>query len=141
MTNDQSTRTKQWFLTSTRHYSKATFQLISFVEGFASMVQIYRFLFKSIPILLCQNKCTTFTLLQLENIYTSYSFLNFTLGRHHSFTAWGVRLLIFSLFFSHFINTFTEDHQQTISEFPKRVCLLILPPQQTEFHFKILSNL
>ena len=56
---------------------------------------------------------------------------------------YSMRCKIVDLFtlFPNFINTFTEDHRQTISELPKRIYLLILLPQQTEFHFKILSNL
>ena len=114
--------------------------LISFVEVFTSIIQIYRFLFKSIQVLLCQSKCTTFTMLQLENIYTTYFFLYFTLGRHHSIVALGVKLLTFSIFFPHFINTFDEDHRHIICEYLNRICLRVFLPQQTEFHFKILST-
>ena len=48
-----------------------------------------------------KSKCNTFTLLHLENVYTSYSFMYFILGRQYLFIAWGVRLSIFfTLFFT-----------------------------------------
>ena len=86
MSIDQIIRTKQSLIASTRHYSEAPLQFISFVEVFASMVQIITALFKSIQILLCKSKCKTFTLLQLENVNTTQYFLYFILGRHHLFT-------------------------------------------------------
>ena len=89
-------------------------------QEFASMVQICTSLFKSIQILLCKTKCNTITLLQLENVYTIYSFLYFILGRHHLFIAWGVRLLIFSLFFSlyqHFCWSCTSKVLLLVSQF------------------------
>ena len=53
MPTDQTIRTRQSLIGSTRHYSKTRLWFISFVEASASMVQIYTFLFKSIQILLC----------------------------------------------------------------------------------------
>ena len=47
MSTDQTVRTKQSLLVSTRH-SKAPLQFISFVQAFGSMVQIYTFSFKPI---------------------------------------------------------------------------------------------
>lgn len=61
------------------------------------MVQIYTFLFKSIQILLYKRKCNTITLLQLQNVYTTFSPLYFISGRHHLLIAEGVRMLIFLL--------------------------------------------
>ena len=56
MVYDQTIRTKESLLARKRHYNKAIPQIISFVEAFTSILQIYAFLFKSIQILLCKNK-------------------------------------------------------------------------------------
>ena len=85
MTYDKTIRTKQSLLASKRYYYKAILQFISLVETFTSILQIYTFLIKSIPILLCKSKCNTFTLLHLENIYTTYPFMYFILGRRYLF--------------------------------------------------------
>ena len=61
MSTDQTIRTKHSLLASTRRYSKVSLLLIPFAEAFTSVVQIYRFLSKSIQILLCKSKCNTFT--------------------------------------------------------------------------------
>ena len=94
MIYDQTIRTKQSILASRRYYNKAILQFTSFVEAFTSILQIYTFLFKSIQILLCKSKCSTFTLLHLEIIYTTYSFMYFILGSQYLFIAEGVMLLI-----------------------------------------------
>ena len=105
--------------------AKPLLQFISFVEVFASMVQIYTILLKSIQILLSKSKdvrelskCNTFTLLQLENICTIYSFLYFILSRHDLFIAC-VRLLIFSLFslYRHFSWSHTSNVALSVSQF------------------------
>ena len=98
---DQTIRTKQSFLASKRYYNKAILQFTSFVEAFASLLQISTFLFKLIQILWCKSKCNTFTLLHLENVYTTYSFMYFILGKQYLFIVRGVRLSIFfTLFFT-----------------------------------------
>ena len=81
--------------------AKPHISFFSLVEAFASVVQIYTFLFQSIQILLFKSKRNLFTLLQLENLYTIYSFLYFILGRHNLFEAKDC-----DLFFLHFIKTF-----------------------------------
>lgn len=83
ISTEQTIRAKQSPLSSTRYYSKATLNFIDFVEAFTCTVQIYTFLFKTIQILLCKNKHNTLTLLQLENVYITYSFLYVILDRHH----------------------------------------------------------
>ena len=46
MSTDKTIRIKESLLASTRHFSESPLQFVSFVEAFASMVQIYTFLFK-----------------------------------------------------------------------------------------------
>ena len=94
MIYDQTIRTKKSILSSRRYYNKALLSFTSFVEAFTSILQFYAFLFKLIQILLCKSKFNTFTLLHLEIIYTTYSFLYFILGSQYLFMASGVTLLI-----------------------------------------------
>ena len=67
----QTIRNKQSLLASTRNYSETPLQSFSFVQEFASLVQIYKFFFKSIQMLLCKSEHNKFTLLQLEKVYTT----------------------------------------------------------------------
>ena len=73
MSTDQTIRIKQSLLTSTWQSQTLVY---FFLEAFASLVQIYTFLLKSVYIVI---------LLQLENIYTTYYFLYFILSKHHLF--------------------------------------------------------
>ena len=102
MIYDQTIRTKWSLHSSRRYYNKQSHTLVYF-----PCWSIYLFT-SNLHILVqinwnswCKSKCNTFTLLHLENVYTTYSFMYFILGKQYLFIVRGVRLSIFfTLFFT-----------------------------------------
>ena len=82
ISTEQTIRAKQSPLSSTRYYSKATLISLILLRHLSVRFKSIH-LFKTIQILLCKNKHNTLTLLQLENVYITYSFLYVILDRHH----------------------------------------------------------